>query len=162
MKNYLILVAAPVILLAANQPRSNDPFAAMTKMQREMDAEMARFQQQMIKEMNSGNVISLNANMSNPGFKTEGDHYDLSVPIPDASAKSIHIRTEKRIMTVTAGRQEVRDENTTDHYYRERSMSSYAYSFSVPKDAEMDHMKTKYEKGILTITMPKKKSISLK
>jgi HSP20 family protein len=156
MKSYGVLLAAPIMLLAANPSSQNDPFAAMAKMQREMNADMARMQQQMSKAMASGNVISLNANMSDSGFRTKGDHYELSVPIPEASQKSIHIRTENHIMTVSALHQVERDSNGSGGYYQEQRMSSYAYSFAVPKDAETEHMKTKYRKGVLTITMPKK------
>lgn len=156
MKRFGVLLAAPIMLLAANQEPSNEPFAAMAKMQREMNADMARMQQQMSKAMASGNVISLNANMSDTGFKAKGDHYELSVPIPDASQKSIRIRTQNRIMTVSASHQVEKDSNGSSGYYQEQRMSSYAYSFAVPRDAETEHMKTKYKKGVLTITMPKK------
>ncbi len=156
MRRYLVGLAVPLILSAANQTPANDPFAAMAKMQREMDAEMARMQAQMSKAMASGNVISLNANMSDSGFKPEGDHYELSVQIPEASQKSIHIRTRNHIMTVTASHQLERDSNSSGQYYQEQRMSSYAYSFAIPADAQTEHMKTKYKKGVLTITLPKK------
>jgi len=152
MKKYLFLLAAPVMLLA-EQPQSADPFEAMAH---EMDAVMARLQEQMRAAERSGNAVNLSAEMSNVDLKTKADHYELSMAIPDASEKSIDIRSRNHIVTVSAKREEVRDENTSDHYRQERRISSFVRSVALPEDAETDRMKTKYDNGILTITIPKK------
>jgi len=153
VKKYLFLLAAPVMLLA-NQPKANDPFEAMQQMQREMDAAMAHFQEQVMN--GQGGFTRLNSDMSKVDLETKGDQYVLSMDIPGASEKSIEIRTEKHVVTVTAKREEVRDENASNHSWQERRVSSYISSVAVPKDAETDHMKTDYKNGVLTITMPKK------
>jgi len=155
MKKYLILLAAPIMLLAANAPQATDPFEEMLLLQKKMDAEMARMHEQMMKAQASGNVISLDTGIPQVDLKTEGDHYELTMKVPGASGKSIDIHGANHIVTVTAEREEVRDVNESNVLH-ERSISSYARSVSVPQDADTEHMKSAYKDGVLTITMPKK------
>jgi len=156
MKKYLILLAAPIMLLAADQPQTTDPFQEMLQLQQKMDAEMARMQEQMMKAQASGNVISLDTSLPQVDLKTEGDHYELTMKVPGTSGKSIDIHGANHIVTVTAEREEVRDVNESNVLRHERSISSYARSVSVPQDADTEHMKSAYKDGVLTITMPKK------
>jgi HSP20 family molecular chaperone IbpA len=155
MNRYLFLLAAPIMLLAA-QPQTNDPAEAMLQMQHEMDAAMVRFHEQMMEAQDSGHFISLNASMPKVDLASEGNRYELSMDIPGASEKSIDIHAKNHIVTVTARREKVLNEKKSKYYEHERLVSSYARSVSVPKDADTAHMKTKYKNGVLTITMPKK------
>ncbi len=155
MKKYLFLLAAPVILLAA-QPQTDDLFEEMMLMQQQMAVSMEHFREQVEKERERGHTLGLNAEISKVDLKREGDHYKLTMPLPGAFEKGINIRSANHILTVSAEREEVRDVNESNGYRYERSVSSYARSISVPKDADTEHMKSSYENGVLTITMPKK------
>jgi HSP20 family protein len=150
------LVALPAVLAA--QPADNDdPFTAMLQLQREMDAVMARFHDRMMREQGFGDFMPLHATMPKTDLRQKGDTYELTMEIPGADAKSIDIHAENGIVTVTAKREEVRDENESNYYRHERLVSSYARSVLVPADADTEHMKTEYKNGVLTIVMPKKK-----
>ena len=113
---------------------------------------MARIHEQMMKAERSDNAMGQKAAMSNVDFQSKGDHCELSMDIPGASEKNIDIRSKNRDVTVTAEREEVRDENASDHYRQERRLSSYVSSVALPED----RMKTEYQNGVLTITIPKK------
>ena len=160
MKKYMLFLAVPIVL-SANQPTANAPFGAMEQMQREMEAAMAKFREQMVKVQGAGSFASLNANMSAVGLKTVGDHYELTMALPGASEKNIGIKDENHIVTVTAECEEVHDRNASGQVWQERSASRYVSSAAVPKDADTEHMKTDYKDGLLTITMPKKKGMAL-
>jgi len=154
MKRYLLLLAAPMLLLAG-QPQENDPaMDAMAQMQREMNAAMQRFQAQMMRTGGFGSVTP----MPRADLKSEGDHYELSMEIPGASEKSIKIDTRDQVITVSAEREEVQDVNESDYVRHERRISSYARSFSLPEDADTEQMTTDYKDGVLVITIPKKGS----
>jgi HSP20 family protein len=148
------LVAAP-LLLAQNV--QNDPFEAMLQLQREMDAAMARFHERMMKEEGFDRFMQMQSTQPAVDLKAKDDRYILTMEMPGTDEKSINIKTKDRLLSVTAQREEERDENTTGYYRHERRVSSFARSLSVPDDADLDHMKTTYKNGILTITMPKKK-----
>lgn len=155
MKMSLLLVALPLMVLA-DQPQDRDPFAAIKQMERDMDAAMQRFHARMMNTDHSTAVMTSAMPMSKVDIKEVGDHYELRMDIPGATEKSINIHTRGHVVTVTTKSEAVRDENTSDHYWQERSSSSYTSSVSVPKDALPEQMKSHYGNGVLTITMPRK------
>jgi HSP20 family molecular chaperone IbpA len=150
----LAIVAAPLLLA---QNLQNDPFEAMLQLQREMDAAMARFHEQMMRQNGFGDFMQMQSTLPPVDLKENDGKYILSMEIPGADEKSINIKTQNNFITVSAKREEVQDENDTNYYRHERRVSSFARSLSLPYDADLDHMKTAYKNGILTITMPKKK-----
>ncbi len=152
-----LAAAALPIMLFAQQPAADDPFAAMLQLQREMDAAMARFHEQMMKEQGFNDFMQLHTTMPKVDLRSVGDHYELTMNIPGASEKGIDIHTENHIVTVSARQEEVKDVNESNYYRHERRVSDYIRSIQVPDDADTDHMKTEYKNGVLTITMPKRK-----
>ncbi len=160
-KKLLTMLAAttlPVMVFAQQPPAVNDdPFAAMLQLQREMDAAMARFHEQMMKEAGFNDFMQLHASMPAVDLKDAGDHYEMKMNIPGASKKSIDIHAENRIVTVSAKQEEVQDVNESNYYRHERRVSSYMRSVLVPEDADTARMKTEYKNGVLTIIMPKRK-----
>lgn len=147
------LVAAP-LLLAQNV--QHDPFEAMLQLQREMDAAMARFHEQMMKEDGFNDFMQLHAAIPAVDLKQIGDHYELKMNIPGASEKGIDIQSDDHLITVSAKQEASKDVNESNYYRHERRVSSYMRSVRVPDDADMEHIETDYKNGVLTITIPKK------
>jgi len=117
---------------------------------------MQQFHTQRVNIDHSTDVTTNAMPMSKVAIKEAGDHYELRMDIPGVTEKSIDIHSRGQVVTVTARSEAVRDENTSDHYWQERSSSSYTSSISVPKDALPEQMKSHYSNGVLTITMPRK------
>ena len=157
IRGTLAALALPAMLAAQPSTVNEDPFTAMLQLQREMDAAMARFHEQMMKEAGFNDFMLLHASMPAVDLKDGGDHYEMKMNIPGASAKSIDIHTENHIVTVSAKQEEVQDVNESNYYHHERRVSSYMRSVLVPEDADTGRMKTEYKNGVLTIIMPKKK-----
>ncbi len=156
-KALLAAVTLPVMLSAQTPAYSDDPFEAMLQLQREMDAAMARFHERMMHEAGFGEFMRLHATMPKIDLVDRGERYELSMEIPGADAKSIDIHTQDNILTVTAKREEVVDENASSYYRHERRVSNYARSVLLPEDADAANLKSEYKNGVLTITIPKRK-----
>jgi HSP20 family protein len=80
----------------------------------------------------------------------------IKAEIPDVDQKDIDVRIEDNTLTLKGERKhssEIRKEN----YYRvERSFGQFQRSFSLPQSIDRDNIQASCDKGVLTITLPKK------
>ena len=98
-------------------------------------------------------------------FKTditdEGDHYTLEADLPGFDKENIHIDLNGDTLTVKAERNsKSEDKDKKNKIIRcERSYGSYCREFDV-SGINTDAIKSKYENGVLTLTLPKKEQQS--
>lgn len=94
-------------------------------------------------------------------FKTdvtdEGDHYLLEADLPGFNKKDIHLDIDNDTLTVRAERHsEFEQKDKRDKAIRiERSYGSYSRSFDL-SGIDAEHIKAKYDNGVLKLTLPKK------
>ncbi len=97
-------------------------------------------------------------------FKTdisdEGDHYLLEADLPGFDKKDIHLEISDNTLTVSAERHsEHEQKDKKQKYIRvERSYGKYSRQFDVSA-IDTDHIKAKYDNGVLRLTLPKKQEI---
>ena len=100
-------------------------------------------------------------------FKTDitdnGSEYVLEADLPGFKKEDIHLDLNGDMLTVKAERHsEYENKDKKNNYIRcERSYGSYSRQFDV-SGVKTDEIKAKYNDGILTLTMPKKATISEK
>ncbi len=84
------------------------------------------------------------------------DSVVIKAEIPDVDQKDIDVRIEGNTLTIKGERKhssEIRKEN----YYRvERCFGQFQRSFSLPQIIDQEHIQASCDKGVLTITLPKK------
>lgn len=82
----------------------------------------------------------------------------IKAEIPDVDQKDIDIKIEDNTLTLKGERKhssEIRKEN----YYRvERYFGQFQRSFSLPQSIDRENIKASCDKGVLTITLPKKEN----
>jgi len=80
----------------------------------------------------------------------------IKAELPDVDQKDIEVRIEDNTLTLKGERKhegEVKKEN----YHRiERYFGSFQRSFSLPTNIQQDNVSASCDKGVLTITLPKK------
>jgi len=82
----------------------------------------------------------------------EENKYLLSIALPGVSKKDVVINIEKNILTIKS---EIEDVNTDIKYrLREFNYAKFERSFTLSDDADIDNISAKFEKGILTISIP--------
>lgn len=100
-------------------------------------------------------------------FKTDitdnGSEYVLEADLPGFKKEDIHLDLNGDMLTVKAERHsEYENKDKKNNYIRcERSYGSYSRQFDV-SGVKTDEIKAKYNDGILTLTMPKKATVSEK
>lgn len=94
-------------------------------------------------------------------YETE-DSIVIKAELPDVEQKDIEVRIEDNTLTIKGERRhdgEVRKEN----YHRiERYFGSFQRSFSLPATVQQDNVSATCERGVLTVTLPKKEDIKPK
>lgn len=79
----------------------------------------------------------------------------ISTELPGLDKKDVHITLENQVLTIAGERtfeKEVKDE--TCHRI-ERSYGTFSRSFTLPANLQTDKVDAKFDKGVLTIQVPK-------
>lgn len=81
----------------------------------------------------------------------EENKYILSIAIPGVNKKDVHINIEKNKLTIKSN---VEENTDTKYRLREFNYAKFERVFTLSDDADIDNISAKFEKGILSITIP--------
>jgi HSP20 family protein len=81
----------------------------------------------------------------------------LTAELPGLDEKALKITIENNVLTIAGEKeQEITDAPPAKNYYlSERFYGAFQRSFALPRTVDMEHVKAEFEKGILTVTLPK-------
>jgi HSP20 family protein len=81
----------------------------------------------------------------------------LTAELPGIEEKQIKISIENNVLSIDGEKeQEITDAPPTKAYYiSERYYGAFQRSFALPRTVDVEHVKAVFEKGVLTITLPK-------
>jgi len=84
------------------------------------------------------------------------DSIVIKAELPDVDQKDIDVRIEDNTLTLRGERRH-EDEVKKENYHRiERYFGTFQRSFSLPATVDQENVAAVCEKGVLTITLPKK------
>ena len=81
----------------------------------------------------------------------EDNKYILSIALPGVNKKDVSINIEKNKLTIKSN---VEDNTDIKYRLREFNYAKFERAFTLSEDADIDNISAKFEKGILTITIP--------
>jgi HSP20 family molecular chaperone IbpA len=95
----------------------------------------------------------------NTNVKDLGNDYQLEIELPGFEKKDIHAQLEKGYLTISADRQESKEENDDKGRYihREHYSGSCRRSFYVGDDLKEDDFHASFDNGVLKLVFPKDK-----
>ncbi len=99
-----------------------------------------------------------------PAFdvKETKDAYEFKADVPGIQDKDLEVSMTGNRLTVS-GKREAEKEDKSDRYYTyERSYGSFTRSFSLPDGADADQVRASLDKGVLSISVPKKPEVQAK
>ncbi len=80
--------------------------------------------------------------------------FEIQLAVPGMKKEDFNMEMEENILTVTFEKKE--DEKQEGEFLRrEFDMDAFTRSFSIPKTADAENIKARYDNGILYITVPK-------
>jgi HSP20 family protein len=84
----------------------------------------------------------------------EGE-FVITVELPGMDAKDVDVKLSNNVLTVTGEKKEEHEEKKKDYFLSERSFGSFRRSFQVPDSVETDKIDANFNKGVLTVSLPK-------
>ena len=87
-----------------------------------------------------------------------GDAYKIQAEIPGVSKDAIHVAMDGNMVTVSAEVKQEETERKEDRVLRsERYFGSVSRSFQLPQEVDQAKAKARYDNGVLSLTLPKRK-----
>jgi len=94
--------------------------------------------------------------------KETPDQIVVKAEVPGMDAKDINISVTGDVLTIKGEKKSEREEKEENYHLVERSYGSFSRSLAMPAAVDLDKIEAKYDKGILTITCPKKEEVKPK
>jgi HSP20 family protein len=85
-----------------------------------------------------------------------GDAVVIKVELPGVDQKDIEVRIDETTLTIRGERKQDADIRKENFLRIERYYGPFQRSFSLPQSIDLENVKAACDKGVLTITMPKK------
>jgi len=93
--------------------------------------------------------------------KEVADAYTVQAEVPGVAKEDIHVTIDGSVVTLRAEvRQQDRQTEGEKVLRSERYYGAVARSFQLPVDIDEARSKARYENGVLTLTLPKRVSVS--
>jgi len=143
-------------------PAVADPFRAM---RREMDRLFDRFAHGFHLAPWRGvfDIEPAHRNESSFSFATpavdvteDNTAYKVIAEMPGMDEKNIHISVIGDMLTLKGEKRGENEEKNNNRYVSERAYGAFARRFSLPNGVDRDNIAAELNKGVLTITLPKK------
>ncbi len=89
---------------------------------------------------------------------TESDRgYTVHLDLPGVAKEDVQVSIDGRRITVQAQARRSEDKKDGDRVvYRERSVASFARTFTLPLEVDQAESRAKLDNGVLTLTLPKR------
>jgi HSP20 family protein len=84
-----------------------------------------------------------------------GDHYGVTVELPGVEPDSVDVSVEEQTLTIRGEREFYREIPDEAFHRVERRYGAFARSLTLPSTADVDHITATFDKGVLTIEVPK-------
>ncbi|MGH2664702.1 Hsp20/alpha crystallin family protein [Flavobacterium sp.] len=82
--------------------------------------------------------------------------YQIELAVPGMQRKDFKIELENGVLSISAEKEEEKEEKGKNFRRKEFSFNSFSRSFSLPDNLLDDEVDAKYENGVLRLTLPKK------
>jgi len=80
----------------------------------------------------------------------------LKADLPGVELKDVDIQLENGTLTLKGERKFEKEEKNKGFHRMERSYGSFVRYFTVPETVDVEQVRAAYDKGVLTVTLPKK------
>jgi HSP20 family protein len=90
------------------------------------------------------------------------DKVEVKAEVPGIDPKEINITLTGDVLTIKGEKKSEREETKESYHLVERSYGSFSRSLTLPAAVEVDQIDARYEKGVLTVTCPKKEEVKPK
>ncbi len=85
--------------------------------------------------------------------------YELTADLPGMQDKDVDVSVSNDVLTITGERSYERESDGRNVHLNERGFGTFKRSFSLPDDADQDHIQARLKNGVLEIHLPKAEEV---
>jgi len=104
----------------------------------------------------SRNYSKTNTTLPSVNVKETDHEYSIELAAPGFDKSDFKIEVHNEVLTISSEKQAENETEEARYTKREFSYQSFCRSFSLPETADGDKVEAAYDKGILTVSIPKK------
>lgn len=107
---------------------------------------------------NLADFIGHDFTMSTPSVNVveQNDHYRIEVAAPGLDKQDFNVSVDRGYLSISAKRENQTETKDEKYTRREFNYTSFQRSFQLPELVNADQIAANYDKGVLTITLPKR------
>lgn len=104
-------------------------------------------------------LIPSNGDVMMPDIDVKETNKEISVvaELPGLSENDVDLKISDGMLTLTGEKKYEKTEEKGDYHVMERRFGSFRRSFRLPESADADKVAAVFDKGVLTVTIPKRK-----
>jgi HSP20 family protein len=92
-------------------------------------------------------------------IREEEGQFVLQADLPGMEQEAIQVKVENETLILTGKREETSEQEQDGRHYRERRFGSFMRSFRLGSGVDAGAIEARYDKGVLTVTIPKKEQL---
>lgn len=100
-------------------------------------------------------VLSKQLSLPKVNITEDKNSYNLDVAAPGLHKKDFKIDVNGNVLTVSAQKEENKEEKEEQYTRQEYNYSSFSRSFTLPEEVELSKIEATYDGGILKLVLPK-------
>ncbi len=82
--------------------------------------------------------------------------FEVEFAVPGMKKEDFKIGLENNVLTVSAEKEQQKEEKEKNYTRKEFAYGSFTRSFSLPKTVDTEKITAAYDNGVLTVSLPKK------
>lgn len=95
-------------------------------------------------------------------IKETPKEFKVEIAAPGLNQKDFNIEIHNHTLKISAEKEQEETKHEEEYYQKEYSFHSFCRTFSLPENIKDDHVKAKYDSGVLSVTIPKEKETKIK
>ena len=88
-------------------------------------------------------------------FVEKDKEYEITAELPGLDDKNVEVKLSSGVLSISGEKKEEKEEKKEGYYFSERRYGSFQRAFRVPEGVDADKIEASFEKGVLTVRLPK-------
>lgn len=135
-----------------------EPWSLLDRFEREMERSLESMRRLIRPEEETATVVWA----PSVDIKEEANRYVVQVDLPGVKPEDIEVTLQNGVLTIKGERQTEAKEEKENYRRIERFYGSFFRRFTLPETVEEEKIEANYDKGVLTISIPKKPEVQPK
>ena len=81
--------------------------------------------------------------------------YEITAELPGLDEKDVELRLSNGVLSISGEKKAEHEEKDKNYHFSERRYGSFRRSFRVPEGVDESKIEAHFEKGVLTVKLPK-------